>query len=151
MSSIKINQEQRVYVIPEGKGFTCLGFDVCEKITKDLDAELFRVYRTYKNTILSKQKYRKGTYKAYFRYCELVDLAHSINKANGYRFQCQLEHRLIGLEGRRIEVTTKDGEKRRFWVGRSTGFIPIHLEISRSNSFGGPSVCLFDTDKIRVL
>lgn len=44
---------------------------------------------------------------------------------------------LHGLEGWRVEVVTKYGEKRRFIVGRSTGWRPIHLEIKTSRSTGG--------------
>jgi len=148
---IRINREQKLYVIPCGDGYTCLGFDVCERKTKALHKELLKVYSTYKDTVLAKQVTRKGTYKAYFHYRELVELAGSINKTNGHRFTCELEPRLMGLEGKRVEVTSKDGEKRRFIVGKSTGFIPIHLEIARKTSSGGPGVTLFDTDTIRVI
>ncbi len=48
-----------------------------------------------------------------------------------------LSPQLIGLEGWRVEVTTEYGETRRFIVGRSTGWIPIHLEIPRRDSTGG--------------
>jgi len=44
---------------------------------------------------------------------------------------------LVGLEGCRVEVVTTYGEKRRFWVGRSTGWRPIHLEVKTTRSFGG--------------
>lgn len=48
-----------------------------------------------------------------------------------------LSPQLVGLEGWRVEVVTEYGETRRFIVGRSTGWIPCHLEVSRRNSFGG--------------
>ncbi len=48
-----------------------------------------------------------------------------------------LTPQLIGLEGYRVEVVTTYGETRRFIVGRSTGWRPCHLEISRRNAFGG--------------
>lgn len=44
---------------------------------------------------------------------------------------------LVGLEGCRVEVVDRYGEKRRFWVGRSTGWKPIHLEIKTKRSAGG--------------
>lgn len=49
-----------------------------------------------------------------------------------------LTPQLVGLEGWRVEVTTDYGETRRFIVGRSTGWKPIHLEIARRDSSGGP-------------
>jgi hypothetical protein len=151
MNKISINQKQRLYVIPCGKGYSCLGWDVCKKWTEALHNELLRVYNNYKLTVLNKQNYHKGTYKAYDRYEEMISLAVSINRQTGYRFTYQLEPRLIGLENKRVEVTSKDGSKRRFWVGKSTGCIPVYLEIAKSNSTGGPAVCILDSDTIKVV
>ena len=44
---------------------------------------------------------------------------------------------LIGKEGARVEVVTTYGETRRFWVGRSSGWRPCHLEVKRSDSLCG--------------
>lgn len=48
-----------------------------------------------------------------------------------------LSSQLVGLEGYRVEVQTTYGEKRRFIVGRSTGWKPCHLEIHNRRSMGG--------------
>lgn len=49
-----------------------------------------------------------------------------------------LSPQLVGLEGWRVEVTTVgDGTKWRFIVGKSTGWRPCHLEISRRSAHGG--------------
>lgn len=48
-----------------------------------------------------------------------------------------LTTQLIGLEGDRVEVVSVTGETYRFWVGRSTGWAPCHLEIHNARSFGG--------------
>jgi len=50
-----------------------------------------------------------------------------------------LTPQLVGLEGRRVEVVTTYGETRRFHVGKSTGWIPCHLEIHNARSSGGGS------------
>lgn len=50
-----------------------------------------------------------------------------------------LTKQLSGLEGYRVEVETTYGEKRRFIVGRSTGWVPCHIEISRRGAYGGPA------------
>ncbi|MFH0921817.1 MAG: hypothetical protein V1913_15825 [Fibrobacterota bacterium] len=50
-----------------------------------------------------------------------------------------LTPQLKGLEGYRVEAITTYYQKRRFIVGRSTGWIPCHLEISRRSALGGPS------------
>ena len=49
----------------------------------------------------------------------------------------QLSPQLVGLEGWRVEVVTTYGETRRFIVGKSTGWKPIHLEVARRDSMGG--------------
>jgi hypothetical protein len=48
-----------------------------------------------------------------------------------------LSPQLTGLEGWRVEVVTTYGETRRFYVGMSTGWQPVHLEIARRDSSGG--------------
>jgi hypothetical protein len=49
-----------------------------------------------------------------------------------------LTPQLKGLEGFRVEVITTYGEKRRFNVGRSTGWAPCHIELRCIRSHGGP-------------
>jgi hypothetical protein len=53
------------------------------------------------------------------------------------RDNSDLTPQLTGLEGWRVEVVTDYGEKRRFIVGKSTGWKPIHLEIANRRSSGG--------------
>ena len=48
-----------------------------------------------------------------------------------------LNQQLKGMEGYRVEVVTTYGEKRRFIVGRSTGWRPCSLEINNRRSMGG--------------
>lgn len=147
----KINQEQRLFVIPAGEGCTCLGFDVCAKWTKALFDELNREISKRRLTPLVWLPCEKGTREAYDYYQILLNTARDWNHVAGYRFQYELEPRLMGLEGKRVEVKDKDGNKRRFIVGKSTGFIPVHLEIANRRSSGGPAVCLLPTDTIKVV
>ena len=48
-----------------------------------------------------------------------------------------LNPQLTGLEGWRVEVERMNGEKARFIVSRSTGWVPVHIELSRRTSTGG--------------
>lgn len=49
-----------------------------------------------------------------------------------------LSPQLVGLEGRRVEVVSEYSEgKRRFWVGRSTGWQPCHTELKLITSNWG--------------
>ena len=63
----------------------------------------------------------------------------SYGERKAIRSDAGLSPQLIGLEGYRVEVVTTYGETRRFIVGRSTGWIPCHLEIARRSSYGGVS------------
>ena len=47
---------------------------------------------------------------------------------------------LVGVEGWRIEATYPDGTKARYYVSRSTGWRPCHIEVSRRGAFGGGQV-----------
>ena len=53
------------------------------------------------------------------------------------RDNSDLSAQLCGLEGWRVEVVTESGETRRFYVGKSTGWKPCHLEIHNRRSMGG--------------
>jgi hypothetical protein len=48
-----------------------------------------------------------------------------------------LTAQLIPYEGDRVEVVDQWGDTRRFWVGKSTGWRPCHLEIHNARSSGG--------------
>lgn len=126
MKLSKVNKEARLYVMAEAGGYSCYGFDVLDRKGRALAAELGADWTE-----------RKGTKKAFKRYDDLLSIARAINAATKRRFACELSPQLVGLEGRRVEVVTTYGETRRFWVGKSTGFIPCHLEIMRVNSTGG--------------
>lgn len=55
------------------------------------------------------------------------------------RSDAGLTPQLVGLEGCRVEVVDTFGERRRFIVGRSTGWVPCHIELKRRDSSGGGS------------
>jgi len=127
--AVSLNSEQRLFVIPAGHGYSCLGFDVCHNWTTLIAAELGRID-------LAPVESERGTLAAYARYEQASEAA----RVSGKRLTCMLTHQLIGLEGKRVEVEDADGQKRRFQVGRSTGWLPIHLEIARRTSSGGGAV-----------
>ena len=139
---VKINRQQRLFVIPAGNdGFSCLGFDVCEQRLSGLANEL-RV---------EPMAHRKGTRTAYNAYMELVRIARQRNQATGWRSSSELTQELLGLEGKRVEVVDRWDQTRRFYVGKSTGFIPCHLEIPRRDSTGGPAVAGAPFKSLRVV
>ena len=124
----KINKEQRLYVMKCGNGYSCLGFDVLERRASRLATELGLAWHE-----------RKGTLKAFAHYHELMEIARDKSRRMTWRSTSELTPQLMGLEGCRVEVETTYGEVRRFIVGRSTGWIPCHLEIHNVRSTGGGS------------
>lgn len=124
---MQINLEQRLYVLPCGKGFTCLGFDVCER----------RRIAYMEWLGLPIQPVEVGTAHAYAEYKRALELVRIRCNSPGVRCTVELIPELVKYERRRVEVTYPDGKKTRFIVGVSTGFIPIHLEIKTKRSIGG--------------
>lgn len=144
--AITLDQEQKLYIIPcVGGGYSCLGFNECERRTVGLQRELAaRGHSVPAPAPL-------GTLERYEQYRAACDVARQDNAATGWRSASQLTPQLIGLEGRRVEVLDKDGLKRRFQVGRSTGFIPCHLEIARRGCHGGGAAHGAPYQSIRII
>ena len=139
---VTINEEQRLYTIPaSGGGYSCLGFDVCQK-RSDAIAEWLGVPKTGATP---------GTIHAYNAYQSFVEECRLRFARTGERCPVELTPQLVGLEGKRVEVVDCYGERRRFIVGRSTGWIPCHLEIVGRNSSGGPAVYGAPFQSVRVV
>ena len=142
--TVTVNREQRLYVIQHNApacptchkpskqpGYvTCYGFDNCQRLTERLAAELGQPAPTHK----------PGTLAYYRAYQRLLAVGRKRNADTGWRSTAELTPALVGLEGRRVQVTDEDGGTRRFIVGKSTGWMPCHLEIARRDSTGGPAV-----------
>lgn len=129
-----INADQSLFVLESGPGYSCLGFHVVHKRTLAIAEWLNR--EDLKPVAI------RGTMKAWAEYCTAMKAAQEHYAATKERCPIELEPRLVGLEGKRIEVCSRDEGKRRFWVGKSTGWMPCHLEIARRNSSGGSAVYL---------
>ena len=128
---IKINKEEKLYVLStNGKYFSCLGFEVVMKRVKALSEEMNEKFKVK----------IPGTKKAYKELCRLTEIARRKNKLTGWRSQTELYKPFIGQEGRRVKVEYTWGEKERFIIGKSTGWIPCHLTIKKSNSIGGAAL-----------
>lgn len=140
MEKIYLYKDQRLYVLNYGKYVSCLGFDVCLERATALNREMET------NIRLSKP----GTLKLYRQYEQLIEVARRRNRETGWKSNSELIPHLIGLEGKRVEVTYDYGKKERFYVGRSSGFIPCHLAIKRKDAIGGAAVC-GDIVNVRIL
>lgn len=123
-SAVHLNADGTLYVIPEHGGWSCLGVDVLIERYNRLAAEI-----GWRGFPLEE----RGTLEGYARYQAL--LAHA--RESGRRYSADLTPQLVGREGERVEVEARDGSVRRFWVGKSTGWVPIHLEVKAARSLGG--------------
>ena len=142
-TKVTINRAQKLYVMHESYGYSCIGFQVCARRAAALAAEMGQPVPTA----------RPGSLKLYREFEALQVLASARNKATGWRSQSELTPELIGHEGKRVEVRHQypggPVEVSRFIVGKSTGFIPCHLEIKRRDSTGGGAVCLGNVLSVR--
>ena len=132
--SVKLDKERKLYVVSQDGGCSCLGFGVCESRRAALAKELASL------GFSPPPGERAGTVGNFYAYGRTQDMARLHYDLTGYRFKCGLHPALVGLEGRRVEAVSENGEKRRFRVGRSTGWVPCHLELAGARSSGGDAI-----------
>ncbi len=143
MKLAKINQEQRLYVQECGPGFTCLGFEYAHKQTAAVAKWLNRP------DLMPPDE--TGTEAAFNAYHAAMKAGAEHHAKTGQRCNTNLTPQLFGFEGCRVEVISTDGEKRRFQVGKSTGWMPCHLELANRRSSGGHSAYVLPSDKVRLV
>lgn len=144
---MKIDTERELYHIECAGGFTCLGFDVLLNRSNAVARWLREQGREVANIPAT----LRGTPQAYGLYRSIFDAGRACHVATGKRCDAELIPELVGLETQRVEVVDKHGERRRFYVGKSLGWLPCHLEIKQRNSSGGPAVMGAPFKFIRVL
>jgi hypothetical protein len=143
MNKLKsINAEQRLYVIECGEGFTTLGFDYAREQQNKVNDWLTSV--GYCKTDADAEV---GTEEAYKQYLDTMDFGSVVHNTRGLRCPANLHPKLIGLEGKKVRVEWVEKSELgdvtefiEFYVGKSTGWMPVHLELKRKSSDGGPVV-----------
>ena len=146
-TAVTINAEQELYIISMEHGYSCLGFDVCLGRHKAVAAWL----RGEGLDADDLPPQARGTIRGYKAYRTLLNRAGAYCQRTGNRCPAELPPQLTGLEGKRVEVIDRHGERRRFLVGKSTGWMPCHLEIARSNNTGGPAVTGAPFQSVRIV
>lgn len=138
--TVTINHDREQYVIHADYGSTALGFDVCLDRLERIVIELVGrdvLPASYLDNELTAVRAQRGTLAAYDTYQNLKDRLRIACEHDGEQAVAELSPQLVGLEGHRVEVVDRHGERRRFIVGKSTGWMPCHLEIARRDSSGG--------------
>ena len=124
----RIDHDSRCYVLKCGAGYTCHGFD-----NADRDG---RAYAGWAG--VPWPDVTPGTHEHFAAFVAARDAAEQRHRATGERCRAFLTPELERWHGWRVEVSYPDGTRRRFNVGRSTGWAPINLEIHNARSTGGP-------------
>jgi hypothetical protein len=146
----KVDKNQSLFVLKYDYGYSCLGFNVVkqksEKLLKWLSDRGVKFEEEFGAGELS-----YGDELAFEQYEALMKLASDF--CYKHRISCDIDlvSQLIGLEGNRVEVVDCYGDKRRFIVGKSIGWMPAHLEILRRNSSGGGVVIGAPFKSVKVI
>jgi len=144
---VTVDRERRLYVIPAPGGYSCLGFDVLIRRNNDVAAWLRENGRTARDIPPD----LCGTLEAYAICRETMRQGESLHRETGKRCGADLTPQLVGLEGERVEVVDRHGQTRCFWVGKSTGWFPVHLEVARRDSSGGAAVTGAPFQSVRIV
>lgn len=134
---VTVNEEQKLYVIPANGGYSCLGFDVAFDRATKVHQWIIDNCPELRGELTGPRPEMKGTLGGYLDYVKIMAAGAELNRQTRKRCEADLTPQLVGLEGQRVEVVDNSGTKRRFIVGKSTGWMPIHLEIARRTSRGG--------------
>lgn len=140
-----LDRDRRLFVLSHSHGYGCLGFDVVRDRSERLVAWLASKGVGFEGPL------SYGDEEAFEQYEALMALASDFCRDNNTRCDVELVPELVGLEGSRVEVVDCYGDKRRFIVGKSSGWMPCHLEILRRNSSGGGCVTGAPFKSVRVV
>jgi hypothetical protein len=150
-----INTAQGVYVMPCGGGFSCYGFDVLDRkargVVNWLEREAAPGDELQRVRLMLDAIGAPGT-AAHFQACaDVMEYGAAFNTRTGKRCGAELHPLLVGLEGRRVECE-RYGERVRFNVGKSTGWMPCHLAIHNARSHGGDAISVSESlARLRVI
>lgn len=142
---VRIDEEQRLYVLRSTAGYvgyTCLGFDRAYDHALKVAAWC---------NVPGPAVINVGTPDGYRDYARIMHEGAFYALDTGKRCDADLIPAFIGREGERVEVQTPDGEVRRYYIGKSVGWMPCHLEIARKGSHGGSGVYVPTGSTVRFL
>jgi hypothetical protein len=136
-----INAEQKLYVMHEGEGYSCYGFDVLDRRARAV-AAWSKIIPPLADL---------GTVGHFEQCSQIMEYGAKYAVKKGTRCEAELIPQFVGLEGKRVEITMPNGGRKRFCVGKSTGWLPCHLEIMTSRSHGGSAAYFPEGATVRVI
>ena len=131
---VTIQLESRLYLHKSG----AIGFDYAEKLRVGVLTWLGREIK----------EVDVGTPEAYEAYVKALDLGRDHAEETGAKCPAALTPELDRWRGWRVEVKSFDGTKRRFNVSRSTGWLPVNIELYNVRSSGGVGTYLAPGDVV---
>jgi hypothetical protein len=133
----RIDTERGLYVLNNSGWLSCLGFEYAQARIEQVQKWLGGRCRFH-----MRPEHTPGTAGHYNSYEVLMNLGREHHKATGQRCEADLHPHLKGLEGKRIEVEKPqfDSDPKRFIVGKSCGWMPVHLVVKTRRSHGGDPI-----------
>lgn len=150
-----VDPKSKLYFITLDHGHTCLGWDIAFKQAKAV-AEWLGLPLPDPKLI--------GTERGYEEYQAFMAAGKAHHAETKQRCLVELDSRFTPFYERkeRVEVVLKpgfeqyygyglrvDGKKQRFWVGRSTGWMPIYLQILNTKASGGEAISSSGIESVR--
>ena len=123
------------YIVDCGGGYTCPGFAYIGRQTRAVSDWL-----ASEGAPLPAIAAAPDSPEFYAAYTATMAAGADFNRRTGKRCPADLIPEFIGREGESVEVVDCHGETRRFIIGKSGGWFPIHLEIESKRSSGGGGV-----------
>ncbi|URA07263.1 hypothetical protein Seregon_BL70068 [Xanthomonas phage Seregon] len=151
-----INTEQRVYVMPCGDGFSCYGFDVLDRKARavqwwlETEAAPGDELRDARRMLDAIGAHAVGTAEHFAACAQMMERGAQFAAQTGKRCPAELVPAFIGREGERVECDYY-GERVRFYIGKSTGWMPAHLRIRTRRSSGGEALSASAISNIRFI
>lgn len=151
-----INDAQRLYVIQYPTYVGTYGFEYLDRKARGV-AEWIRtpgkaIPQAVADRLPNPYEWPAPGTRAHFKYCmRILDAGARYAALTGERCPAELDPRLIGMEGCRVESTAPDGTRARFIVGKSSGWLPCHLQLPRRDSRAGGPVYLPPGATVRMV
>lgn len=145
---VSLHPTEPLYILHFPGGTTTMGFSRCLDLSIQLSRwlahqlDLYGLSREIPNLPPdSALIHAQGTLEGYSLYSSLLDRASSLRASRNPRLQCpiQLTPQLIPHEGHWVEVLDSHDDRRSFFVAKSSGWMPCHLELPSPRAYSGPA------------
>jgi hypothetical protein len=145
MTQVTVDNDHNCYVIHDTntQSVSALSFSICWDRLFGIAAWLGE-HSLYHGLVF-------GTLDVYNSYIEVCRLGEARYAAIGHPCPILLTPSLVGYEGQWVRVYEQHGRRRKFIVGRSTGWLPVHLEIKDRRAYSGHPVTGTPFRSVRVL